>query len=73
MNYKNYAHHHKQKAKKKRTVPQPFAFDERDRKRKNKKTIRQRKLEKMIEEDRKKKEEPYKVKFKANKVPKHVK
>ena len=27
----------------------------------------------MIEEDRKKKEEPYKYKFKANKVPKHVK
>lgn len=78
MDYKQYAKKNpkSKKSKKKRqlyTIPEPFSFERREQKRKKKKTIRQRKLEEMITENEKKKREPYKQRFKANKVPKHVK
>ncbi len=60
--------------KKNHTIPQPFSFTERD-SGKKKKTIRQRKLDEMLEENERKKMEPFQKKnrFKAKPVPEHIK
>ncbi|EAR83067.2 EF hand protein (macronuclear) [Tetrahymena thermophila SB210] len=55
------------------TKPEPYQFDEREKERKQKKTIRQKKVEEMIEEAREKERKEYNTRPKPKEIPDHVK
>ncbi|KAL4467669.1 hypothetical protein ABPG74_013004 [Tetrahymena malaccensis] len=55
------------------TKPEPYEFDEREKERKQKKTIRQRKVEEMVEEAREKERKEYNTRPKPKEIPDHVK
>lgn len=55
------------------TKPEPYEFDKREKENKKTKTIRQRKVEEMIEEARLKEEKECATRSKPKEVPSHVK